>query len=102
MKKAILFAILFTCILHTASAQKQTIYCTVSFNMAGATGPEFGVAAEKVPIEMQERLKASLKKKKTYADVVTIMGLEGWEYVDLMPYPSTMTNDVYLLFRLRE
>lgn len=102
MKKAILFAILFTCFLGAADAQKPIIYCTVSFNIAGAAGPEFGVTADKVPIEMQDRLKASLKKKRTYADVITIMGLEGWEFVYLLPYPSTMTNDVYLLFRLNE
>ncbi len=101
MKKAILFAALFACFSHTASAQKPIIYSTITFEIGGAVC-DFGVTADKVPVEMQERLKARLRKKWTYAEVITVMALEGWEYVDLLPYPSSTTNDVIILFRLRE
>ncbi|MCC6414270.1 MAG: hypothetical protein IT270_21655 [Saprospiraceae bacterium] len=101
MKKAILFATLLSCFLHTASAQKPIIYSMISFEGRGAVC-DFGVTADKVPMEMQDRLKTSLKKKRAVIEVVTTMALEGWEYVDLFPNPSSIDNDAIILFRLRE
>jgi hypothetical protein len=101
MKKTILFAALFTCFLHATYAQKPIIYSTITFAIGGAVC-DFGVTADKVPTEMQDRLKAQLRKKWTYAEVITVMASEGWEYVDLLPYPYSTTNDVIILFRLRE
>ena len=98
MKKTVSAIVLMLAFLSACYSQSESpLYCTVHFSGLYSCKVYFGVTEDSISVEEILTIKAALKKKHSFVDVVTTMAVHGWSYVDKLGNTGAGTG--VILFR---